>query len=145
LNLIIDKNVLIAACTGKNPNGKTDATAIGILSDVVICTHRLIVTREIENDYIRIFDKMKNPQGPDTLLAPKFYFEAEQIGKVDKTRTNTELPAVQDEGGIKPEDLPFARLANITGATLVTYDGPLLQKLGGRAKLPQDVIELSQK
>jgi hypothetical protein len=144
LNLIIDKNVLMAACTGDNPHGETDATAIRILSDVVICTHRLIVTREIEIDYIRIFDEMKKTQGLGTLLASRFYFYAKKIGKVDNTRTNAELPAIADEGGIKPEDLPFARLANITGATLVTYDGPLRQKLGEHARLPRHVIELSQ-
>jgi len=144
LNLIIDKNVLRAACTGDNPRGETDAAAIRILCDVVSCIHRLIVTREIENDYIRIFDEMKKPQGPNSLLACKFYFDAEKISKVDNTRTNAELPAIADEGGVKDEDLPFARLANITGAILVTYDGPLLQKLGERAKLPRNVIELSQ-
>jgi hypothetical protein len=144
LNLIIDKNVLMAACTGDNPRGETDVAAIGILCDVVLCTHRLIATGEMEKDYIRILDEMKKPQGPDTLLARRFYFYAKNIGKVDNTRTNDQLPAIPDEGGVKDEDLPFARLANITSATLVTYDGPLLQKLGERAKLPRDVIELSQ-
>jgi hypothetical protein len=130
----------MAACTGENPHGQTDAAAIRILCDVVNCTHRLIVTREIENDYIRIFDEMKNPQGPDTLLARSFYFYAKKISKVDNTRTNFALPTVPDEERIKNEDLPFAKLANITGAILVTYDGPLLQKLEEHARLPQDVI-----
>ena len=140
MNLIIDKNVLRAACTGNDPHGKTDTAAIRILREVVCCIHRLIVTREIEIDYIKIFDEMKKPQGPDTLFACKFYFDAKEIGKVDNTRTNFALSAIPDEERIKDEDLPFARLANITGAILVTYDGPLLQKLGERARLPQDVI-----
>lgn len=73
----------------------------------------MVVTKEIERSYIRVFDGYRVPKaGPDTLVANKAYFQALENGYVDNSRTSADLPSLADENGIKDEDLPFARLGS---------------------------------
>jgi hypothetical protein len=142
MNFVLDKNTMISACTGENPNTRqVDVSAVTMMGHIIVICHRFVVTKEIEVDYIKIFDQFKaGKQSPATVMGSKFYFYAKQLGKVDDSRTSSQLPHLQDETGIKSEDIPFARLASISNSTLVTYDGPLRQKLGNRAQEPHVVL-----
>jgi hypothetical protein len=96
----------------------------------------------MEVDYFKIFDEMKaKSQSPVGIVGISFYFHAKKLGKVDDTRTSYALPKLQNEDGIKDEDLPFARLAIISDSTLVSYDGPLKEKMGDRVQTPDQALQ----
>jgi len=143
MNFVLDKNTLIAACTGVSPNsGQVDVSSLTLMGQIIVICHRFVVTKEIEVDYIRIFDEIKaGMQSPAIIMGSKFYFYAKELGKVDDNRISSQLPLLQDEIGIKDEDKPFARLAIASNSTLVTYDGPLRRKLGNRAQEPSVVLQ----
>jgi len=144
LNFIIDKNVLKAALTGNNPNtGEFDPTSLTLLIQIPTICHFFIVTKEIENEFIRIFEEFRRkPEGKPTLDAVTMYFNAKKMGKINDTRSSDTLPQSVDENGIKDEDLPFARLSRLTHATLITYDQPLRAIMGENARPPNEVLEL---
>lgn len=146
MNFVLDKNTIISACTGLNPNSRqVDVCSVTLLGQIIEICHRIVVTKEIEIDYIRIFDEIKAAsQSPIGLMGNKFYFYAKQLGKVDDTRSSSELPPLQNEEGIKDEDIPFARLAAISNSTLITYDGPLRKKVGGMAQEPREALQRLQ-
>ena len=109
MNFIIDNNVLRAALSGNNPNtGEFDATSLTLLLLIPTKCHSFIVTKEIEHDFIRIFDELGNrSHGKTGLDAIKAYFNAKKMRKVDDTRSSNELPHGPREENIKDEDLPL--------------------------------------
>ena len=116
-----------------------------MLSEIQRKCHKVIVTDEIERRYLRLWKglKLKYPQGPNLLNCMKLYLEWKLTRKVDDSRVSTQLPPLRDECKIKDEDTEFARLTKITGATLVTYDGPLIElgrELGFAAMKPSDAL-----
>ena len=145
MSVVVDLNVMRTAWTSINPYDAWDIDATVLLAQIVKKCHKFFVTKEIDTLYRHLFDQLRlaYPHGPDSLNVVKLYFQAKIYGKVDETRRSAELPSLPDESGIKDEDREFARLANLTGSILVTYDDPLilvLDSLGVSAMTPKEAI-----
>ena len=140
---VIDLNVMRTAWIGKDPHGNTDNDCLLLLSGIQKKCDKVIVTDEIDRRYLRLYDELggKYPQGPSLLNCMKLYLRWKQVRKVDDSRLSSQLPRLRNESKIKDEDIEFARLTSVTGATLVTYDEPLIElgrELGFAAMKPSD-------
>lgn len=140
MNFTMDLNSVISACTCVNPDtGQRDFDCLTIMLVAPDRGHVLVITKEMERSYIGIFESQRPVRiGPDNLVASKAYFYARANGRVDNERTSLELPPLRDEESIKDEDLPFARLVILTGGLLVTFDGPLRERLPANSAIPRD-------
>ena len=131
--------------TGVDPQGNRDDESWGLLREIYCTCDKIIVTDVIHQRYLRLYDELrkKSPQGPELLNFGKLYLYWKEIRKVDQGRLSSQLPPVRCESSIKDEDKEFARLANLTGAVLVTFDDPLIEaghKCGFKAMTPKDVL-----
>jgi hypothetical protein len=142
MDLVIDKGVLIAAFSMQNPNTKQkDLSALILIVDVISCKHNIRTTNQIQHVYWTTFDEMKGGRyGPMLINVPKLFNEALNSNKVISSGgSEANFAPVPHEDRIKDEDRKFARLAYHTNSILVTYDFPLMQIFGQRAKEPGEV------
>ena len=130
------------AWTGVDPEGYESSQ---LLYEIYRTCDKIIVTDEVDRRYLNLYDELRNeyPQSPGLLNFGKLYLHWKKIRKVDEERMSSQLPPVPCESSIKDEDKELARLANLTGAVLVTFDGPLIEaghKCGFKAMRPTDAL-----
>lgn len=142
MDLVIDKNVLIAMHSLKNPNTKQwDSAPVRLIIGVLSCNYKICVTKQIHKVYLDVFKEIDEKRyGPICLQVPGLYSQALKANKVIfKGGSEDNFAPVPNEDGIKDEDRKYARLAYHTNSILVTYDLKLKEVFGQRAKEPNDV------
>lgn len=145
MNFIIDLCAMRSAWTGERPDHTTELDSGVLFAEIIRICSRLVATDEIHTRYMRLFNELKSGphQSPSAVNVISLYVLAMQSSKVDITRRSSELAPLSNETGVKAEDQEFARLASVSGATLVTHDGPMLQSLrqvGVRVATPREAL-----
>jgi hypothetical protein len=134
-----------SAWTGEAPDHRTELDSGVLFAEIIRICSRIVATDEIHARYMRLFNELRSAprQSPTAVNVISLYVLAMQSSKVDITRRSSDLPPLSNETGVKAEDQEFARLASLSGATLVTHDGPLLQSLrqiGVRVATPNEAL-----
>ncbi|MCG3109357.1 hypothetical protein L3N51_01647 [Metallosphaera sp. J1] len=121
--------------------GDVDDRAPNLLLSILKCKHKIYVTSEIEQEYYDLFKRIKSGIYGDVLQnVAKYYVQFSQSKKVVRVEGGeSNMRALPDESKIKDEDRKFARLAYHRNLILVTYDQPLKEALGERAKSPEEI------
>ncbi len=145
MNFIIDLCAMRSAWTGKRPDNAIELDSGVLFAEIVRMCSRLVATDEIHRRYLGLFGELKSGprQSPTAVNIITLYVMAMESSKVDLTRRSSDLPPLSDETGVKPEDQEFAKLASLSGATLVTHDGPLMQflrQIGVRVASPSEAL-----
>jgi len=146
LPFVIDLNVLRTVWTGIDPQGNRDYESWGLFREIYRTCDKIVVTDGINRRYLNLYHQLKEkyPQGADLLNFGRLYLRWKETPKVDEGRMSSQLPPVRCESSIKDEDKEFARLAKLTGAVLVTFDGALIEaghKCAFKAMTPNDVLK----
>lgn len=144
MKIVIDENVLLRSVTYKDPQGNYDHFAIDLMIEAMDCKHTICVSSEIEDKYKAQFEKVKNGVYGQNISNPADIYTRlkNTTGKIEMIpgNSNSNFQHVPNERNIKPDDIPFARLAHHVHSILVTYDGPLKQAMGTEAKEPRQLI-----
>jgi hypothetical protein len=149
MNLVIDENVLVSAATIRNPSTSSNwkdqeqyPWSINVLSDVIGCNHKLLVTPAIVKKYERKFTEInKGHFGPVIFNIAQFYSQAMDLGKVKYKDESLTEKRIHKDDLVKLDDKPFARLAKNTMSILVSLDGPLKLALGDVVKEPYELVD----
>ena len=150
LQFILDENTLILAQKQENDRGAYDLTCLNLLNGILEGGHSLVVDYVLWAKYQSQLSGLPqaSPGFPHILRALN---GAYSVGKLDIRQT---APAFPEETNIpqgSQDDVPIARLAIATGATLVTTDNPLIADLESsgitdayqlQVVLPEDALPL---
>ena len=152
---ILDENVLIFAQTGTNEQGEPDATCSNLVNDIITICHTIVIDVALYGKYLQQLNQRRHqPTRIGTPMLPVLVSATRVDGKYDGL-ARPSAPPFDGEETIpqgSQDDVPVSvRLAILTGATLVTADGPLREHLatshlvelrGLQVVTPQEALSL---
>lgn len=130
---ILDENVLISAQTGLNDREQPDATCTNLVNNIIRICHTIVIDTSLFNKYRSQLNRSRNrPTIYGAAMIPVLMRAIQIPGKYDRFDRDS-APPFDGEETIpqgSQDDVPVSvRLAVLTGATLVTSDGPLREHL----------------
>ena len=148
---ILDENVIILAQRKADPQGNYDATCLNLINRIIEICHSIAIDVNLWNKYQQQLGRI-----PTAGLGPPNLFHLLQGARqrTGKLRFQPNASAFPEETNIpqgSQDDVPIARLAIATGATLVTTDNPLIADLESsgitdayqlQVVLPEDALPL---
>ena len=130
---ILDENVLILAQTGINDQGEPDATCSNLVNGIIRICHTIVIDLALYGKYQHQLNQARHrPATRGSAMLPVLLDATRITGKYDRF-DRASAPPFDGEETIpqgSQDDVPVSvRLAVLTGATLVTTDGPLREHL----------------
>lgn len=127
---VLDENVIICACTGKNERGENDNRAAELLVRIADNCHSISVSPWLIEAYWKKLSLREQSPGFDLVLRHLRLMMYDPV----KSRHVSTAPEIQGEEALHQDDLPLVRLAASNQAIFVTTDDRL------RAQLSQSGI-----
>lgn len=122
---LLDKNVLVYAGKLEDQKGEFSLTCLHLLIEIFEICLGLTLNENLREEYFKLISRLKNL----SFTLPKIFHEAlNSQDKVEFIENVSPLPD-EDKSDLKDDALEYARIANHTGAVLVTMNQDLIDAL----------------
>ena len=135
---ILDENILVSACTGKNAHGEDDYSSCNLLLQIARNCHKIGWNNELRKGYIRKTKSLSRRKKQSLFMqAHRIFFHL--LTTRDKNLQNQNYLTLDPD---LRDDRHIVSLAVFTDGILVTEDGRLKTELGKRSLISKHRLRI---